>query len=196
MKRVLILISLLSIYYGCHKSIPTINRQSDEIMRYFPIKKGYSWSYLLTSLQDNTTSVLKTTIEDINNNEVKINSNGSIFYYVIKDDGIMKKAANYYILKQPIKKGSYWEFKTDDIEGKITIADIIPSKEVRGKEYKNCLITEEIVKGQNLLLRTYYAEDVGPIIIEQYLLASQPVPVLRAELLGYSFDESLRDQTE
>ncbi len=151
----------------------------------------------MTSIQENTSLLIKTEVEEINGSEVKINSNGSIFYYIIKEDGIMKRSAGYYILKHPIQKGQYWEFKNSQLEGKINIADIIESIRVRERVYKNCIITEEIIKGQNVLLKTYYAYDVGPVLIEQYTIdGTNEILILKAELLGYSFDPTIIDQTE
>lgn len=197
MKYFIIILSLLLLMYACPKNIPSQTEVINEISRFFPLKKGYSWSYLLDSIQDNTTSLIKTEVEEVIGYEVKINSNGNIFYYIIDDNGIKKKSAGYYILKQPIKAGSQWEFKTSQFDGRIAIVDINQSIRVRDREFKNCIITEEIIKGQNILLRTYYAEDIGPVLIEQFsLMGEERIPLMRAELLGYSFDPSLNNQKE
>ncbi len=198
MKRFAAIFLILLLFLpACPKTVPVSKEPLGEIERFFPLKKGYAWSYLLISVQENQSSLIKTEVEETTGSEIKVNSNGSIFYYIIKDDGIMKKSAGYYILKLPLKKGSLWEFKTSAAEGRITITGHIDSLKIRDKEFRNCIITEEVIKGQNILLRTHYADGVGPVLIEQFAIYGEnTVPVLRAELLGYSFDPSAGNQSE
>lgn len=187
MRKFLLLVICLLIF-ACPKSIPQSEIYIDEIERFYPLKFGYSWSYLLTNVIENNSSLIKTEIEEVRGNEYKLNSNGSIFYYIKTEEGILKKTANYYILKKGLKKGMSWEFKQSEFKGKISVVDIIPEIKVRDNVFKNCLITEESIDGQNFLLRTYYAEGVGPVLIEQYSTTkSVPELILKAEIMGYSF---------
>ncbi len=142
----------------------------------------------MTSVLENTSSLIKTEVEEVSGNEYKINSNGSVFYYIRTDEGILKKSANYYILKKGLLKGRDWEFKSSGFTGKITVVDFISKMRVRDNIFKNCIVTEEIIYGQNLLLRTYYAEGVGPVLIEQYSVKDSKLELnMKAEILGYSF---------
>ncbi|MGB9599183.1 MAG: hypothetical protein ACP5QK_04220 [Myxococcota bacterium] len=187
MKNITI-IFLCLLLFACPKSIPTVGNYKDDIERFYPLQKGYSWSYLLTSVLENTSSLIKTEVEEVSGNEYKINSNGSVFYYIRTDEGILKKSANYYILKKGLLKGRDWEFKSSGFTGKITVVDFISKMRVRDNIFKNCIVTEEIIYGQNLLLRTYYAEGVGPVLIEQYSVKDSKLELnMKAEILGYSF---------
>ncbi|MCX7958072.1 MAG: hypothetical protein N3B13_03415 [Deltaproteobacteria bacterium] len=198
MRTLLIPLVIFSILLeACPKSITAVKTQSYEPVEYFPMKKGYKWSYILTSIRENTSSLINTEVEEISLNDVRINSGGSVFHYIITEDGIMKKSAGYYILKKPLKRGTFWEFSTGGAEGKITVTETDQKISVRGREYSNCIITEETVKGQNIILRTYYAYGVGPVLIEQTALFQESaVLVLRAELMGYSFDPSIENPAE
>jgi len=179
---------IIVILVGCPKSISTPGLSGYEAHRYFPLKKGYIWSYLLTNYKEKGTSVIKTEVEEIDGDKIKINSNGSIFYYIRTPEGILKKQAGYYILRKPFVKGAIWEFNHSGFNGKITIIETKPELVVRNITFKNCIVTEEIIEGQNLLLITYYAEGVGPVLIEQYSSSDNKRElILKAELLGYSF---------
>lgn len=197
MRSLFIFAIFMTLNISCIRNMQVERANEDELDRFFPMKEGYTWTYLLTSIGDNTTSLITTKIEGVNRGEIKINSNGSEFYYIRTGDGIMKKSSGYYILKSPIKAGLKWEFVSDKYKGSITITDVHLEIKVRDRIYKNCLVTEERILGQNYILKTYYAEGVGPVLIEQYLVdGGRKEPVLRAELLGYSFDESVRELTE
>jgi len=185
--RKLVVLVILLVIFGCPKNISQPQKSSqDEIENYYPLKMGYSWSYMLT--QGDSNQIIKTEVVQINGNEIKINTNNNIFYYIRTEEGIMKKLANYYILRKPIQKGISWEFKSSGFSGKVLIVDILSECKVRDSTYKNCLMTEETLQGQNILLKTYYAEGVGPVLIEEYTITTgRPQLTTRAELLGYSF---------
>jgi hypothetical protein len=182
------IIPLLLIFaIGCPKNIQQIPGSfRGDVDIYYPLKASYSWSYLLT--QDGSTQIIKTEVVQINGEEIKLSSNNNIFYYIRTEEGILKRQANYYILKKPIAKGVSWEFNTSGFYGRVQIVDILKECQVRDHTYKDCLVVEETLKGQNILLRTVYAAGVGPVLIEEYsIISDKPHLVTRAELLGYSF---------
>ncbi len=190
MKKVLIIFCLGTLFCACPKSIPEHKDISDEIEVYFPLKSGYAWHYLYTSLQDNTSSVIKTEVVGVENNEYKISSNNVIFYFIKDENGLKKKSAGYYILKKSIHKGEFWKYESGGFSGTITITEILPEIKVREKNFSNCIVVEEIINNQNALLKTYYASNVGPVLIEEYSTAGgKPLLISRTELLVYSFSK-------
>lgn len=188
MKRTMTLFLLWISISGCPKGIPNRRISADEPIRYFPLQVGYIWNYLYTSYQDNSTAVIKIEVLARENDEYRISSNGIIFYYIKDREGIMKKSARYYILKMPLAKGASWLFESGGFSGRVTITDVLPQMKVRENTYKNCLVVEETISNQDTLLRTYYAEGVGPVLIEEYsMISGGSQPISKTELLGYSF---------
>lgn len=188
MKRTMILFLLWISLSGCPKGIPSKRFSAEDPAGYFPLQVGYIWNYLYTSYQDNSSSVIKIEVLAKENNEYRISSNGVIFYYIKDKDGIMKKSARYYILKMPLGKGVSWQFESGGFSGRVTITEVLPQMKVRENIYRNCLVVEEAISGQGTLLRTYYAEGVGPVLIEEYsMIGGGSQPISKTELLGYSF---------
>ncbi len=134
-------------------------KKSIDIWDLYPVEVGKSWKYLFDTGSLKMNMII--TIEQESNNgnnklfegtkNVESNgniiSNGSIKIYeendiLWKEEGMVSEA----LLKRPIKKGTKWTYQNKDGDTvKCEIIDTSYTLNIKGKVYKNCVVTSDVV---------------------------------------------------
>ena len=131
--------------------IVACNSQSD-VNKYFPLQKGLSWEYKITTTYPEETNTSFITIKTLGKKKIDGKSynirrtSSGIDYYINADEkGIYREGlrtkvevkprkdnAIRYVLKYPLEIGSAW----NEISGPIIFGRLFPYKEALGDEYK------------------------------------------------------------
>jgi hypothetical protein len=164
---------------------------------YYPLAVGNTWTYkhysgekmvtTINSMDNDGTFLMSNSLNPINTGTKKIN--GEYF-----SDGL-EKGNMQLILKDNLVLGDTWEakFKANGIDCvyKYTVKEILPSKTVEGKEYKNvamveldsCYLINGNLMSMNAFTQTYYAKGVGGILTTTSgVIAVDPMPLMSHNL--------------
>lgn len=164
---------------------------------YYPLAVGNTWTYkhysgekmvtTINSMDNDGVFLMSNSLNPINTGTKKIN--GEYF-----SDGL-EKGNMQLILKDNLLLGDTWEakFKANGIDCvyKYTVKEILPSKTVEGKEYKNvamveldsCYLINGNLMSMNAFTQTYYAKGVGGILTTTSgVIAVDPMPLLSHNL--------------
>jgi len=181
-------ITILSFAISC-SSVPKQTHPTYKMTDYYPMKKGYVWSYRINTFENNlegTSSVCTTRIIDEKNGEFTLSQGDKSFTYKIDASGYSKTKSGAYILKKPINKGSTWEIETNGMKGTAKILDNDADVTVLENKYEDCVVVEESYTGIARLISTY-CPNVGLVKLEEYaILNGREILGNKVELLGFS----------
>lgn len=179
------------------KEEPIAAEDLDNENAYYPLAVGNTWTYkhysgekmvtTIISVDNDGIFLMSNSLNPINTGTKKIN--GEYF-----SDGL-EKGNMQLILKDNLVLGDTWEvkFKANGIDCvyKYTVKEILPSKTVEGKEYKNvamveldsCYLINGNLMSMNAFTQTYYAKGVGTILTTTSgVIAVAPMPLLSYNL--------------
>ena len=159
------------------KDEPVVAEELDNENAYYPLAVGNTWTHDFTgqsmittiiSLENDGTFLTSNSLNPINGTMKKVNGE---YFSDSHEKGNMQM-----VLKDNLVLGDTWEvkFKANGIDCvyKFTVKEILPSKTVEDKEYKNVAMVESdsnyLINGNlmsiNAFTQTYYAKGVGTIL--------------------------------
>jgi hypothetical protein len=164
---------------------------------YYPLAVGNSWTY------DYLGQDMITTIESVNEAGEYVTNNS-----LNPQKSLMKKINGEYFaeavdksafnltLKDNMQVGDKWQYKFKAPSGLdtiyiCTVKDVMSSKIVEGKEYKDVVMVEldslyemaGVVTSMNAFTQTYYAKGVGPVLITTSgVIGDSSIPLKSYEL--------------
>ncbi len=179
------------------KEEPVAAEDLDNENAYYPLAVGNTWTYKHYSGEEMVTTVdsmdndgvflMSNSLNPINTGTKKVN--GDYF-----SDGL-EKGNMQLILKDNLVLGDTWDvkFKANGIDCvyKYTVKEILQSKTVEDKEYKNvamveldsCYLINGNLMSMNAFTQTYYAKGVGGILTTTSgVIAVAPMPLLSHNL--------------
>jgi len=174
--------------------LPKQTRPAYKLTDYYPMKKGYVWSYKITTFENNlegASSVSTTKITNENGGEFTLSQGDASFKYKVDASGYSKMKSGSYILKKPIEKGRSWNIETNGMKGTAKILDNDADVAVLENKFEDCVVVEESYPKIALLVSTY-CPNVGLVKLEEYaILDGREILGNRVELLGFSKGEEV-----
>jgi hypothetical protein len=146
----------------------------------YPLDKGWKWAYDVE--KDGQTILAMYAVLERTNDTATVQAGEDSLMYVLNADGIAQKdgpVVGDFVVKNPIRAGTDWPVAG----GRARIAAIAQSVTVTAGKYNDCVVVETTRDNPTRAVRTTFAPDIGPVIIELKIqVAGELVTVTRATL--------------
>ena len=140
--------------------------------RYFPAVTDTVWVYemVVSDAPADTVQLLQTRVNGVTADRISVMSGSVPVIYMIADDGLIKAKSGNYFLKFPLKTGNRWPITLDGKDGEAVIGYDNGNVTTAAGTFTGCLLVEERPVGEPVVLRTWFAPNVGVVRMQTVVI--------------------------